>query len=350
MGPKGFVKEGDMQASVFRGSGKVGLEPREAPRPGPLDLVIQVRACGLCGTDMHILEGEFPATPGIVLGHEYAGVVTEVGTAVTGFQPGDHVAVDPNIACGTCPACQHGDGHLCDNLQALGVTRDGGFAELSLVPAMQAYRLPEHLALELCALAEPLSCCLHGLDQAGIRAGDRVLIIGAGPIGLLMVQLARGSGAAVVGITEPVEAKRELACRLGADQTVDPCVGDVVDQLLDLAPRGFDAVLECVGRPNTAAQALGLARRGGTIVWFGVNPPGATVPVEPYLVYRNELTIRAAFVNPRTFGRAVTLLAQGRIQAEPLLSHRFPLDGVAEGIAAMKGGRAIKALVLPNSR
>jgi 2-desacetyl-2-hydroxyethyl bacteriochlorophyllide A dehydrogenase len=340
--------EGKMQASVYRGPGKIGLEPRGAPRPGPTDLVIQVRACGLCGTDMHILEGEFPAAPGIVLGHEFAGVVTEFGAAVTAFKPGDHVAVDPNIACGLCPACQRGDVHLCDDLQALGVTRDGGFAEMAVLPASQAYRVPEQLSLEACALAEPLSCCLHGLDQAGIRTGDRVLVIGAGPIGLLMVQLARGSGAAVVGVTDPFETKRALARRLGADRAVDPAGGDVTDRLGDLAPRGFDVVLECVGRPATAAQALGLARRGGTVIWFGVNPPGATVPVEPYMIYRNELTIRAAFVNPHTFARAVTLLAQRRIQAEPLLSHRFPLGGVAEGIAMMKTGQAVKALVLPN--
>jgi 2-desacetyl-2-hydroxyethyl bacteriochlorophyllide A dehydrogenase len=309
--------------------------------------VIEVKACGVCGTDMHILDGEFPATPGIALGHEYTGVVREVGAGVTAFQPGDHVAVDPNIACGMCPACQRGDVHLCDHLQALGVTRDGGFAEFSLLPAPQAYRVPEGLSFEACALAEPLSCCLHGLDLAGVRSGDRVMVIGAGPIGLLMVQLVRNAGASVVGVAEPIEAKRKLALEVGADHAVDPNGRDLAAEFRHLAPLGFDAVLECVGRPATAGQALGLARRGGTIIWFGVNPPGATIPVEPYLVYRNELTIRAAFINPRTFGRAVALLTQGRIHTAPLISHRFNLASVAEGIATMKAGRAIKALVLP---
>lgn len=336
-----------MRSSVYQGPGRIGVESREAPRPGPAELVMQVKACGVCGTDMHILDGEFPATPGIALGHEYAGIVLEVGKGVTGFAPGDPVAVDPNITCGYCPACQRGDVHLCDHLEALGVTRDGGFAELSLLPAAQAYRVPAQLSFEACALAEPLSCCLHGLDLAGVRAGDRVMVIGAGPIGLLMVQLARGSGAAAVAAIEPVPAKRTLALQMGADYAADPAGQDLATMCREMAPGGFDVVLECVGRPATAAQALGLARRGGTVVWFGVNPPGATVPVEPYLVYRNELTIRAAFINPHTFGRAVALLAQGRIQTAPLISHRFALASVTEGIATMKAGRAVKAIVLP---
>ncbi len=337
-----------MRASLYTGPGKLSLTTRETPRPGPADLLVQVKACGICGTDLHIFEGEFPATSGIALGHEYAGVVAEVGSAVGGITPGSHVAVDPNIPCGICPGCRRGDVHLCDDLQALGVTRHGGFAEYSVVPSGQAYHVPEAVPFEACAFAEPLSCCLHGLDLAEVRAGDRVLVIGAGSIGLLMLQLVRLSGAAVVVVTEPVEAKRTLALRLGADRALDPGAEAVGAACQDLASIGFDVVMECVGRPATAAQALGLARRGGRIVWFGVSPPGATVPVEPYLVYRNELTIRAAFINPHTFGRAVALLAQGRIQTKPLVSHHVGLGAIAEAIGSMKAGRAVKVLVLPD--
>jgi 2-desacetyl-2-hydroxyethyl bacteriochlorophyllide A dehydrogenase len=336
-----------MRSSVYHGPGRVGVERRATLQAGPGELIVEVKACGVCGTDVHILDGEFPATPGIALGHEYAGVVREVGAGVTGVAPGDAVAVDPNIACGACPACRRGDVHLCDHLEALGVTRDGGFAELSRVPAGQAYRLPPQLSFEAAALAEPLSCCLHGLDLAGIRAGDRVAILGAGPIGLLMIQLVRASGTAAVAVIEPVPRKRALGLEVGADRALDPAGPDLAAACREVAPAGFDAVLECVGRPATAAQALGLARRGGTVVWFGVSPPGVTVAVEPYLVYRNELTIRAAFVNPHTFGRAVALLAEGRIQTAPLISHRFDLASLAEGIATVKAGRAVKALVLP---
>lgn len=336
-----------MRAAVYRGPGHIGVESRDAPRPGPTDILVQVKVCGLCGTDVHILDGQYPATPGIALGHEYAGEVAEVGAEVTGLKPGDAVAVDPNIACGGCPACRRGDVHLCEHLQALGVTRDGGFAEMCRLPAAQAHPVPRGLSFEDWALVEPLSCCLHGLDLAGIRTGDHVAILGAGPIGLMMVQLARAAGAAFVHVADPVAAKRELALRLGADEAVNPAVRDVFEVLHRRGRGGADVVLECVGSPAAATQALELPRRGGTVVWFGVSPPSASIPVEPYAVYRRELTIRGAFVNPHTFARAVSLLGQGRIQAAPLISHRFDLAGVAEAIATVKAGRAIKALVLP---
>ena len=336
-----------MRAAVYRGPGMIGLESRDVPRPTATDILVRVRACGLCGTDVHILDGQYPATSGIALGHEYAGEVVETGAEVTGLRPGDTVSVDPNIACGACPACRRGDVHLCENLQALGVTRDGGFAEWCRLPAAQAHLVPQGMPLEQWALAEPLSCCLHGLDLAGIQSGDRVAILGAGPIGLLMVQLVRGAGAAFVLVADPVPAKRELALRLGADEAVDPTTPELTEVLRQRALGGPDVVLECVGVTAAARQALELPRRGGTVVWFGVSPPGATIPIEPYAVYRRELTIRAAFVNPHTFTRAVALLAQGRVQGAPLISHRFDLAGVAEAIATVKAGRAIKALVLP---
>ncbi len=339
-----------MQAAVYRGPGRIDVESRHGPRPGAGEILVEVQACGVCGTDVHILDGAYPATADVALGHEYAGVVLDVGAGVRDLAPGDRVAVDPNLACGTCPACRRGDDHLCDRLQALGVTRDGGFAERCLVPASQAHRLPEGLGFEAAALAEPLSCCLHGLDVAGIRAGDRVVVLGAGPIGLLMTQLVRTAGAALVLVTDPVASKRELAVRLGADVVVDPAGRDPAEAVREAAPGGADVVLECVGRPATASLALALARRGGTVVWFGVSAPGATAAVEPYLVYRKELTIRGAFVNPHTFGRALALLAHRRIQTEPLITHRFELAEVPEAIATVKRSQAIKALILPQRR
>jgi threonine dehydrogenase-like Zn-dependent dehydrogenase len=227
------------------------------------------------------------------------------------------------------------------------VTRDGGFAERCLIPAAQAYRLPDGLDFEAAAMVEPLSCCLHGLDLAKIRSGERVVVLGAGPIGLLMTQLARAAGAALVLVAESVAGKRELARRLGADIVVDPAEGATAAAVREAVPEGADVVLECVGSPATATLALELARRGGTVIWFGVSPPGVAAPVEPYVVYRKELTIRGAFVNPHTFGRALDLLAQRRIQVAPLISHRFALADVAEAVTTVKRHQAIKALVLP---
>jgi len=339
-----------VHAAVYRGPGRIEVEARLTPRPGAGEVLLAVQACGVCGTDVHIVDGEYPASADIALGHEYVGVVVDVGAGVRDLAPGDRVAVDPNISCGACVACRRGDGHLCERLQALGVTRDGGFAERCLIPATQAYRLPDGLGFEAAALAEPLSCCLHGLDLAGVRAGDRVVVLGAGPIGLLMTQLVRMAGAARVLVADPVASKRDLAGRLGADVVVDPAERDPGEAVRDAVPDGADVVLECVGRPGTAALALALARRGGTVVWFGVSPPGATAAVEPYLVYRKELTIRGAFVNPGTFGRALALLTHGRIETGPLITHRFELAAAPEAIATVKRNQTVKALVLPQRR
>lgn len=336
-----------MRAAVYHGPGQVALEIRDVPRPTSTDVLVQVRACGVCGTDVHIMDGHYPAAPGSSLGHEFAGVVVEVGAEVAGLVPGDPVAVDPNIACGRCPPCRRGDVHLCQQHQAIGVTCDGGFAEMCLVPAAQAYRLPHGFGFEHWAFAEPLSCCVHGLDLAGIRIGESVVVLGAGAIGLIMVQLARAAGAAFLLASDPVPAKRELALQLGADEAVDPTRTDLAEALYAGAPEGVGVVLECVGKPETALKALQLARPGGTVVWFGVSPPGSTIPVEPYTVYRKELTIRGAFTNPHTFARAVAMLVSGRVRTEWLISHRFELSAAGEAVATVRRGQAIKALVLP---
>lgn len=339
-----------MRAVVYRGPGQLVVERRPGLRPAPDQVLLEIAACGVCGTDVHILDGDYPATPDIALGHEYAGVVVEAGEKVRALRPGDRVAVDPNIACRACAACRRGDGHLCAHLEALGVTRDGGFAERCVVPAAQAYRLPDDVTFEAAVMAEPLSCCLHGLDLAGIRSGESVIVLGAGPIGLLMTQLVRAAGAARVLVADPVSSKRELAAQMGADIVLDPTEHAPAAAVGEVLPEGADVVLECVGKPATATLALELARRGGTVVWFGVSPPGASATVEPYVVYRKELTIRGAFVNPHTFGRALDLLAQRRIQIAPLISHRFELADVPEAIATVKRHHAIKALVLPQGK
>lgn len=233
-----------MRAAVYGGPGRIAVESRPILPPAPDQLVLEVRACGLCGTDVHILDGEYPATPNIALGHECAGVVVEVGAAVREFRPGDRVAIDPNTACRACAACRRGDGHLCAHLEALGVTRDGGFAERCVVPAAQAYQLPDDMDFEAAALAEPLSCCLHGLDLAGVRSGNRVIVLGAGPIGLLMTQLVRAAGAAWILVADPVASKRELAGRLGADLVLGPAERDLATAIREMAPEGADVVLE----------------------------------------------------------------------------------------------------------
>ena len=223
-----------MKVSYFLGKGS--FEVRQAPElhPGPGEVVIKNMVCGVCGTDVHIFHGEpgsADVTPPVVLGHEYSGEVVEVGEGVTALKPGDHVTVDPNIYCGECVYCRNGKKQLCETMQAVGVTRDGGFGEYSLVPAAQAFKLGDSVPYEAGAMAEPVACCLHGIDLAGIKAGDRVCIVGGGAIGLIMLQLAKLSGASSLVLSEPNEKRRQLAGALRVAQQAQNIPGGVAAAL-----------------------------------------------------------------------------------------------------------------------
>ncbi|MBN1401845.1 MAG: zinc-dependent alcohol dehydrogenase family protein [Anaerolineae bacterium] len=340
-----------MRAAVVYGPGDLRIIEREVPRVGAGDLLMRVAACGICGTDRHIFHGDFDAHPPVILGHEYAGEVVAVGRAVTDLAPGARVVVDPNIVCGTCRPCRRGQVHLCENLRALGVDLDGGFAELCLVPRAQCYPLPEGVSLVAGAMTEPLACCLHGLDRAGIRAGDTVAVIGGGAIGLMLAQLARLAGAARVVLSDPLPARREMALELGADAALDPGTCEHPLAPGSALSGGADVVIEAVGSAATTAQAIDWAAPGATVLWFGVTPPGDTVAVEPNLVFRKELTILGACINPHTHARALALLASGRVLVAPLITRSVDLEALPELLAghgpAAGSGDDIKTVVCP---
>ncbi len=312
------------------------------------ELLVRVEMCGICGTDLHIVEGNSRSSPPVVLGHEFAGVVTEARN-VRGIVPGQKVALDPNISCGVCYYCRRGLVHLCENLRALGVDIDGGMAEECIVPLQQAFVLPDDMSPLQSAFLEPLSCAVHGIDLARISQGDTVVVVGAGPIGLLMLQLASHAGAARVIAVEPVREKREVALTLGASAVIDPNGGDVVTAIRDLTLVGADVVIECAGREETCALAIGLARRGGRVVLFGVCPIGRTIALEPHQVYFRELTIVGSYVNPHTFARAVSLLHSGRITVDTFPVRLFPLEGIHDALKLQREGRSIKSILQPQS-
>jgi 2-desacetyl-2-hydroxyethyl bacteriochlorophyllide A dehydrogenase len=311
------------------------------------EVMLKVTACGVCGTDLHIVEGSSRSTPPVVLGHEYAGTIEAIGPEVHGYSVGDAVAVDPNIACGSCFFCRRGEVHLCENLRALGVDIDGGMAEMCIVPVGQLYRLPKSITREKAAFIEPLSCAVHGIDRARIRPGDTVVILGGGTVGLLMVQLSLISGASRAIVAEPLEWKRKIALKVGANLVLDPDKENITDAIRDLTHVGADVVIECAGRPDTVSLGFELVRRGGTLELFGVCPVGLKVPFEPNNVYFKELTIVGSYVNPHTFDRSVALLAENRISIEHFVIQQFPLDGVQEALASLQEGRTIKSLINP---
>lgn len=339
------------QAAYFLGSRQFKTENVILPDPGPGEVLVRNRAAGICGTDVHIYNGEkgaSPVTPPVVLGHEYSGEVIAAGADVQGIHPGDHVTVDPNIYCGTCRSCQTGKKQHCAHMEAIGVSRDGGFAEYSLVPARQCFLLDPALPFETGAMAEPLACCLHGIDLAGIRAGDHVYIIGGGAIGLLMVQLAKLSGAATITLSEPVPSRRKIAQQLGATWTVAPD-GEMFssDAPAALKSHGADVVIECVGHLSATQRAFDVAARGASILLFSVPSPDAVFPLHLYDVFQKELKIRGSFVNPDTHQRAVDLLNAGKIQIAPLITHRFGVKDVEKAIQMQMSAESIKVLIIP---
>jgi 2-desacetyl-2-hydroxyethyl bacteriochlorophyllide A dehydrogenase len=337
-----------MKAALFERPHVFNVVRRDIRRLAPNEVLVRVDACGICGTDIHIVEGTSRSTPPVVLGHEYSGIVEDHGT-VSDIADGAGVAVDPNIACGRCFYCRRGLVHLCENLRALGVDIDGGMAEYCVVPADQLHRLPPGMNAEEGALIEPVSCAVHGIDKAGIKSGDAVVILGGGTIGLVMLQLVRNAGAAFVVVVEPVEQKRALARDLGADLALDPAHDDVRAAVLDNTGVGADVVIECVGKPSTMQQSIDLARRGGVVEFFGVCPVGVTVPIEPNAVYFKELTIVGSYVNPHTFTRAAALLRSGAVRADKLMIRRFPLDGVHDAFTALQDGTTLKSIIMPGS-
>ncbi|MBX6352770.1 MAG: zinc-dependent alcohol dehydrogenase family protein [Thermoflavifilum sp.] len=326
-----------MQALVLEDVGVLRLKTVADPAPGPGEVLLRVAACGICGTDVHIFQGSpgsAPVAPPVVLGHELAGEVIEVGAGVQELRVGDRVAVDPNIYCGRCRFCRDGRPQMCEHLQAVGVTRNGGMAELCVVPAASCHRLPEGASWLDGALAEPLACCLHGIERLAPRAGQRALVIGAGFIGLVMVQLLRMYGAGPIVVSEPDPKKREMALSLGADSAFHPYAVSRDGAGVPAAhmDEGFDLVVECVGRQETMQAAVDAAGRGARVLMFGVAHPAAEIRLHPYEVFAKELTILGSFINPHTHRAAVALVAQQRLRLQALVSHRFTPTQVAEAL------------------
>jgi threonine dehydrogenase-like Zn-dependent dehydrogenase len=322
------AKESTMQAARLNAVGQMRIETVEKPVPGPGELLVRVEATGICGSDRHMFRGEYPTALPVTLGHEFCGIVEALGEGAGRIAQGTRVTGDPNIACGHCAACRMGRPNLCHNLVAIGVFRDGGFAEYLVMPELQAHALPADLDPVRGAFSEPLACCLHGLDVARIVPGSSVAVLGGGVIGMLMVQLARLAGAETVVLSTRQQPRRELALSLGATHAVDPASGDPVDAIAGpsgIVPGGVDVVLECAGVPETFRQSIALARRGGAVVVFGVMPKGEIVGIEPFDLLFRELRLEGAYLNPLTHARAAKLVASGALELERLVSRSIGL-------------------------
>lgn len=339
-----------MKALEFQEEGEFKFHKKYPnPQLNNKEVLVNVKACGLCGTDVHIYNGEFEADFPVVIGHEFSGIIEKVGSEVTRYALGDKVAVNPNKPCHNCEYCRSGKENLCTDLTSLGVNIDGGFAEFTAVPESSTYKIPKTLDFESGAFVEPLSCAIHGVETIEINKGDNVLVLGSGPTGLLLMQLAQLSGASKV-ISSDINPKRlKVANRLGASETVDATKKNLPESVKSIFDtKGADVVIEAVGSKTTMVQSLEAAKPGGNILWFGVSSPEMEVPIKPFEVYQKELTIQGSFVNPYTTQKAVKLLSEGKIKTDQLISHRFDLSQFDKAIDTyLNDDNRIKILMEP---
>ena len=330
-----------MKAAVITAPGEIAIEEVADPTPGDNDVVVQVAAVGICGTDLHIFEGEFAPKLPIVPGHEMSGTVVAVGKSVTEVKIGDAVAIDPSLHCGECFYCRRARGNLCENWNALGVTYPGAAAQFLLSPKKNIHKLPKNVDLKSAALIEPLSCAVRGFDQLPRNPGSHYLIYGSGTMGLMMAELAKVNGAASVSIVDLNQDKLKTAKVLGFTNLAKSA--DEFDQ-----PRGFDVVIDCTGVTEAIKDGLKHVMPGGTFLQFGVANKDAKVEIEPFWVYNKEITIVGSMAVLHSFDRAVELFTSGVLNADVMISDRYSLENYADALTAFKSGKGRKTIVLPN--
>jgi len=334
-----------MRAIVIDAPGSFSLTEVPDPVAGAREVVVRVEAVGICGTDVHVLDGDFaPTRYPIIPGHETSGVVESVGRDVHELAPGDRVSVDPSLSCGECAFCTAGRPNLCDDWDGSGVARtNGSTAELVVSPVRNVHRLPDDADLALAALVEPLSCAIHGYDLLPRRMGEHYLVYGAGTMGLLMAQLAPRAGAASVTVVDRLPSRLEAAREVGV-ATVALSADEVAQA------GGWDVVIDCTGSPAAIEDGLGRVRRGGTFQQFGVSATDAWVGVSPFRLYNDEITVVGSMAVLHSYGRAVTMFGAGAVDARPMVSHAFPLEGYGEAIELFRTGGGRKLQIRPQTR
>ncbi len=329
-----------MKAAVIESMGKVVVAEVPDPTPDPREVVVEVAACGLCGTDLHILQGEFAPKLPIVPGHEFAGEVVGVGSRVTEVSVGDRVAVDPSLYCHECGYCRTGHNNLCERWAAIGVTTAGGAAQYAVAPVANCVKLPEHVRTQDAALVEPLSCAVRGYDVLRSRLGAHVLIYGSGTMGLMMLELAKLTGAASVDVVDVNPARLQTARRLGVSAAAGNA--DELDR-----PRGWDVVVDATGNAAAIQDGLDRVAKAGTFLQFGVADYATRVTIDPYRIYNQEITITGSMAVLHSFERAAELFAKGVLDPEVFISDRVPLERYPQALEQFAAGMGRKIVVVP---
>jgi len=329
---------------MWKDIGRLELTEIPEPDPKPDQIKVKIAYCGICGGDPEIIAGHLPVAgkPPQVIGHEASGTIVQVGNAVRRFQEGDRVALYFRTPCGVCHYCASGLANYCQKP----FFSAKNFAEYAIFKEGAVFPIPDDIPLDEAALTEPVSVALHAVDAANIHPGSTVAIIGAGPIGLLILQLAIKAGAARVLVSEPMLNKRQLAKQLGADVVVDPLTEDLEEISMKFTRgKGFEAILEVSGNLAVAKQVLSLTDFGATVVWVGVYPYDKELSLSPYYMYEKELTIRSTLRSGYTFPRAVAMLP--KLKLREMITAVYKLDEIQQAFALHKEGKAVKILIQP---
>ncbi len=331
-----------MKVATWRGGDRFTLDEVPEPAPGRGQVLVEVHASGICGTDVHTVQGLFPRPAPMVLGHEYSGIVLDVGRGVSRRLVGRSVACEPSWGCGRCDPCRLGRISQCPRC-----VRVGGFAERVVLPASCIRPLPRGLDLATAALAEPAACCLAGLEAFPMPRGATVLVIGGGLMGLLTMVLARRRGARRLILSDPLAARLRMARSLGAGTVVDPAREDLRARVMALTRgRGADIVCEAVGKPELVAEAVALARFAGVVNLVGVSPPGARLGLDLFDAHFREIRMGGVFGRGRAFDRALALLPG--LGVDRLVTASFPLEQIGDAFAHAASGRGIKTIIAPS--
>ncbi|MHA2133542.1 MAG: zinc-dependent alcohol dehydrogenase [Candidatus Thorarchaeota archaeon] len=343
-----------MKAAMFHGIGDVRYEETDVPDIGPGDLLVKIGSALTCGTDVKTFKRGHPIllreTPAL-FGHEYAGTIEKVGKRVDGFEPGMRVVATNSAPCGSCIFCKRGSPNLCPELKENFI--NGAFAEYIRVPERivkwNTHQIPDDLPFQTAALTEPLACVVHGIEEADIRLGDSVVVIGAGPIGQMMIMLAKKSGASTVIVSDLAKLRRDMAKKSGADVVFDPSEEDPIQRVKDeTAGYGADVVIEAVGLPATWEQAVDMTRDAGTTVLFGGAASGTKFEIDTVRFHYGQLTVKGVFhLSPRNVEQALNLITAGDIDPDILISHQMPLEKITAALEMMSKGESMKVAIVP---
>ena len=326
----------------------------EDPKPGRNDVVAAVKVVGICGVDIHCYDWDDVArslnlTLPYILGHEMSAEIIEIGKDVEGFEIGDRIAAETHIPCEKCSSCQRGNLHLCDNLRIFGLGSNGAFADYTVVPSVVAYKIPEELSDEQGAVLEPLGVAVHTVERSGLRVGNSVAVTGCGPIGLLVIAVARAAGATQIVATDVVDYRLDLARQMGATTTLNPGNTDVAEQVKQITGgMGVDNVFEASGNSQALETSLEILRKRGTLVVVGVHAKTPSLNLLENVIFK-EASIVGTFGREiwGTWHRTAALLKSEKIDVKPILTHRFSLDEMDDAFQAAKSGESGKILLSP---